>query len=531
MIDARRYEILEALGRGGFGTVYRARFLGEGGFVKDVALKLLNPDMDGIDEVARRLRDEARVLGLLRHRAIVQVDRLTRLQDTWAVVMEFVDGVDLKEILRAGPVPLGPALEIVAEVTGALHVAYTSRGPDDHPLRLLHRDIKPANIRLTPHGEVKVLDFGIARAEFGSREAETRSMAFGTLEYMSPERLDFQDGPAGDVYAVGVTLFEMLTGARFGKTSAQQHKHGPRLDEQLRVLASVPGMRDEVAELVRRMLAWDPAARPTAEGVEEEALRLRAAVSGEPLRFWARRVVAPLMDRSGPPEATASGPLTGSVLLELPEPEPTRGETAWVPGETPSVRERGGRTPLVPAETSGAGRVEAEATQPSLVQPRRRSRGWVWALLLLLLMVGVGVATWSPGEAPRVEEPPAERTEAAQLAEPEVVTAEVVEVPASELERPAVRAAVTEETPVVEPEVQEPPLGVEVRLEGDFDRARVYGDRGEYALPGRVPPGTWMLEVRFEGTERTWRREVTVEEGAVLAWRCDASIVHCVPGE
>jgi serine/threonine-protein kinase len=199
--------VVEAVGRGGFGTVYRAELMGPSGFRKQVALKVLNPDLPEAIGVAERLRDEARLLGMLRHRAIVQVDGLHLLNGRWTVVMEFVEGVDLKQLLaEVGPLSPGLALEIVQEVANALHYAYelsadhsvsvrATRAADGSlsvsgGLRLLHRDIKPGNIQLTAAGEVKVLDFGVARADFADREAQTQSIYFGSLNYMAPERLD-----------------------------------------------------------------------------------------------------------------------------------------------------------------------------------------------------------------------------------------------------------------------------------------------------------------------------------------------------
>ena len=294
--------------------MYRAELRGEGGFTKAVALKVLNPDMEGLDEIAQRMRDEARVLGLVRHRAIVQVDGLVRLNGRWTIVMELVNGVDLKLIAEKHQVPPGPALEMVGEIAGALHAAFTSPGPSGAPLAILHRDIKPSNAQLTALGEVKVLDFGIARADFEGREAVTRSLTFGSLEYMAPERMDLIDTPAGDIYALGAVLYELLAGQMLGKTSINPKRHDERLEELLMALQGNLGADSKpLVELLRTMLAYDHETRPDAREVERRCARLRRRWPEPMLRDWAEDVVPGLIAQRR--EQPADG-LTGSTLYE-----------------------------------------------------------------------------------------------------------------------------------------------------------------------------------------------------------------------
>ena len=311
MSQGRRYRILGALGKGGFGTVYRADLLGESGFTRQVALKVLNPDMEGVVTVASRLRDEARLLGLLRHRAIVDVDGLVRLDGRWTVVMEYVAGADLARLMTLGPVPQGPALEIVGEVASALHVAYTTPGPSGEPLRLLHRDIKPQNVIVTPNGEVKVLDFGVARADFAGREAKTRAMLLGSLSYMAPERFDRHDGPGSDVYAMGVVLWEMLTGQHYGRITNREHKFVKRRDEALATLK--PLVLSEVHAFVRALMSFHPEDRPSARDVERRCRDLRLEVRGPWLRDWAEDVVPPLV---APPDALEGHDFSSDIVTE-----------------------------------------------------------------------------------------------------------------------------------------------------------------------------------------------------------------------
>lgn len=295
------YEIDGLLGRGAFGLVYRARLRGPGGFSRPVALKVLKPAYTDDDELVEHLRAEARALASLDHPAFIRVDRLVRLDLGWAVVMEQVRGLDLLRVLqRAGRLPLAPALEVVAMVAGALHAAWTAPDELGRPLRLMHRDLKPSNLMLTPYGEVKVCDLGNCRAH-RRRAGEGALPAFGTPDYAAPERFDGVDGPAGDIYALGVVLFELLTGERFGLASPVRGWHEERWAEAVATAAELLRPRgvhaEAVLDLLRYSLAFDAASRPSAEALEAASLAARANLPDEGLRAWAGRALPPLMFR------------------------------------------------------------------------------------------------------------------------------------------------------------------------------------------------------------------------------------------
>ncbi len=302
------------LGRGGFGTVYRADLASAGGFRKSVALKVLNTDVQGTAEISSRFRDEARILGLIRDRAIVHVDGLVRLGDRWAVVMEYVDGVSLDAVVERRPMPAGPALEVISEVARALDVAWKTRGESGQPLHMLHRDIKPSNVQLTETGDVKLLDFGVARADFAQREAVTHSLAFGSVRYMSPERMDFVDSAAGDIYALGVVLFELVTGEVYGKAVGIPDRHTRRVRERVDWLAEQvrPGGY-EVGRLVSRMLDYEAERRPSARDVERACIDLVRDLRDVPLRDWCEAHV-PALKAARPRFDDAE--FTNSILVE-----------------------------------------------------------------------------------------------------------------------------------------------------------------------------------------------------------------------
>jgi serine/threonine protein kinase len=345
--ERRRYQIVQTLGKGGFGTVYRARLIGEGGFTKDVALKVLNDDMQAIPEVGSRLRDEGRILGFIRHRAVVQVDGLVKLEGNWTVVMEFIDGCDVFDLVGLGRVPVGCVLEVIGEVAGAMFAAYNAIGPSGQPLRLIHRDIKPGNIQVTRLGEVKLLDFGVARADFEGREAQTRSMRFGSMGYLAPERLDGEDGPGGDVYALAIVACEMLIADRFGQASLKRAKHDAQMVQKLERVRSVIGPKgDGVIELLKQMLSFDPAERPAFRDIEDRCQTLRVQVGGERLRDWSERVVTEVRKRKR--KKDEDDERTGAILVEgsvaLPKPAKLAGVGKPAVDPPPPARRSGERS-------------------------------------------------------------------------------------------------------------------------------------------------------------------------------------------
>ena len=276
------YEVMAALGAGGMGEVWRAR---DTRLDREVALKLL-PDAVAADpERLSRFEREARLLASLNHPNIAALHGLEQSGTVRALVMELVEGETLAERLERGPIPLTEALDLTRQIAAALECA--------HEHGIVHRDLKPANVKVTPGGQVKLLDFGLAKVLSGEGERKpdlesspTRThkgtlggVILGTAPYMSPEQARGKAvDKRTDVWAFGVILCEMLTGVRLfaGETTSDVLAAVLRSDvDWSRLPAETP---PPIRRLLRRCLERDP--RQRLRDLGDARLEIEEAVSG-----------------------------------------------------------------------------------------------------------------------------------------------------------------------------------------------------------------------------------------------------------
>ncbi|MGH2467519.1 MAG: protein kinase domain-containing protein, partial [Candidatus Limnocylindrales bacterium] len=258
-----RYRLVELIGEGGMATIYRAHDTQLG---RDVAVKLLRPEYGRDAAFVARFRQEAQAAASLSHPNVASVyDYGTDAAGPF-IVMELVDGEDLAAILRErGALPPNAAARIALGIADALAAA--------HAHGLVHRDIKPSNVLITTSGQVRVVDFGIARA-VSEAQLTMPGTTLGSVHYFSPEQArGEQVTSASDVYSLGLVLFEMLTGQRpFGGDSAAAVA-------MARLTADVPppsSIRNDVPPaldaIVRRATARDPGARFGSAAAMSDAL-------------------------------------------------------------------------------------------------------------------------------------------------------------------------------------------------------------------------------------------------------------------
>jgi TonB family protein len=432
-----QYTLLERIAVGGMAEVWKARMRGVEGFQKTVAIKRILPHMTDNAEFVGMFIDEAKLAAQLTHPNIVHIYDLGKIGRDYYIAMEYVDGKDLRSLLNAGrrkgmPLPLGLSLLIAARLASALDYAHRKRDFEDRELGLVHRDVSPQNVLLTGEGDVKLCDFGIAKAV--SKAGQTQMGALkGKLQYMSPEQAWGRpvDGRS-DLFSLGAVLFEMVTGERLFTGDSEMSVLEAVRQGRTRMPSQVdPSVPRAVDEIVARALAIDPQDRFPSAG--EMKQRLEAALASlapstgpADLATYIQRVLEPdTAERREPaaapvppPPVPAAPPIPALAQAFSPEPAVAPPPAPAAPYSFPSVAEE-------PAEAVAA--VAPLGTVTVEEEGGRKSRTLLYAAIAALIVIAVLtfiLLSRRKGAAP--PPPPAAATTPAQTIAPAANPAPVV---------------------------------------------------------------------------------------------------------
>jgi serine/threonine protein kinase len=350
-----RYFLLERIAVGGMAEVYRAVTHGVEGFRRTFVVKRILAEKATNPTFVRMFCDEARISALLHHPNIVQVYDFGHVTGSYFLAMEYLPGKDLSSLMRVlraakASVPPGLAAYVAREVAAGLHYAHTLRAPSGQPLGIVHRDVTPSNIMLLYAGGVKILDFGIAKASSAVQAAETEGVK-GKFGYLSPEQARSADVDGrSDIFALGVTLWEMLAGRRLFASKNEVETLRNVLQKPVPPPSAFrPEIPPELDRIVLRALERSPdrryaSAEEMARDCEEVVRDARA--DGQALRAFLNDLFA---------EESSSLSLEGP---ELPEE---------------LFRDSSGPIPLVSSLSRSGDSLEIEVIEPSVPTGRGRN--------------------------------------------------------------------------------------------------------------------------------------------------------------
>ncbi|MBO6937482.1 MAG: serine/threonine protein kinase [Deltaproteobacteria bacterium] len=504
------YELLAELGYGGMGSVYLAERVGPGTFRKRVALKTIHPHLARQEAFETMFLDEARLAASMHHPNIAQVFDLGRADGELYMALEYMRGDSLAAlrdelVARGKTLPMESIAWLVAEAAEGLHHAHEMRDEDGQPLRIVHRDVSPQNLFVTLDGHVKVMDFGVARAEGRLAKTTETGRLKGKCAYMAPEQV-FGDGVdhRADVFALGIVAWELITGRRLfaAETDAETLMRISSHDVPApsTVESSVPPALEAI---VLRALSADPAERPAT--ARDFAVELREIAGSSRAHDLAARMTE----------------LFGATVAEREKGKIGLGSRV----NPDATTEAGGPPP------------EGEA------RGRDRRLG-VGLLLLVVLGAAAGLGFWwtrdqgpreGPVEPAQVVEAPTPPSEAepseaseAEPSEPTVAEAEPAAAPdlgAPPPERSPRRRRAAQPPPTMEP-ASEPATAEPGTLDlVTLPWATVLIDGRSYGntpLVGRsVPSGRLTLELRPQGVGTPTRRTITVPAGGHVRHRFD----------
>jgi serine/threonine-protein kinase len=345
-----RYRVLGKIAAGGMGEVYRAH---DAVLTREVAIKVLHPALAGDPGFVERFRTEARSAAGLNHPNVVHVHDWGAVDGVYFMVMEYVRGQSLRDVLNAeGILAPAAAADVLLQVLAALDHA--------HRKGIVHRDVKPENIMLTPEGVAKVADFGLARAYADARSTQT-GMVTGTVQYLAPEQLQGEPAdPRTDLYSLGIVAYELLTGR-------------VPFDGETQMAIAYRHLRDRVPRVSARNASIPPGMDGWVASMTEKDRELRPESAGE-----ARRDLQ---------SETATMP-AAAPIADLVHVAP---DAADAVGPGPGVSATGSD-----AMGSDATRADTVAISRAATHgKRRRSRTVLGALLALLVVAAAGWGAWT----------------------------------------------------------------------------------------------------------------------------------------
>jgi len=454
-----QYELLERIASGGMAELFRARRSGVEGFQKIVAIKKILPHIADNDEFITMFADEAKVAAQLNHPNIVHIYDLGKIEaGGYFIAMEYVEGIDLRTILRSGreldaPLPIPIAVYVASKVASALDYAHRRRDARGEELRIVHRDVSPQNILISYEGEIKLCDFGIAKADRKVSRTESGSLK-GKLQYMSPEQawgkpIDHRS----DLFSLGCVLHEMLTGERLFRGDSDmtvlELVRKADVPPPSRINPDVPAALDQI---VMKALSREPADR---YGTGSEMLRDLEAILYSYTPAPGSADVAIYLNRLR--EAQPAAPAAHDTLA-APRP---------APAEKPARQPTGADVPIVPSppaeiSTSGPAAASVVSSEPEAkpaevfgsfsaarVETEKRGRLPLYAGLAAVVVIGIALALVfgrkGASSSPAASPPPAPA--------PTVAAAAPVEAPAP-VGTPGVVSAASLDPKAIQQEVQ-----------------------------------------------------------------------------
>ncbi len=454
-----QYELMEVIATGGMAEVYRARMRGVEGFQKIVAIKRILSHLTDNDEFVTMFIDEAKLAAQLQHPSIIHIYDLGKIERSYYIAMEYIDGKDLRTILRhveekQQRLPLGLSVFVASRLAAALDYAHRKRDLQGRAMALVHRDVSPQNVLISFEGEIKLCDFGIAKA--ASKASHTRAGALkGKLQYMSPEQAWGKDiDHRSDIFSLGLVLYEMVTGRKAfagdSELSILEQVRSPRVTLPRDIDPAIP---PQVERIIVKALKENrderyQTAAEMASDLDGIIQSLRPSPGGSELGAF----VSELLGRERP---GAAAPTTPAATEARPAPEPRPTPAPLAPAVHPPKV-------VVPAPALREPSPAAEVSQVG-APPRRAPLGLLVGAAVVVVAVVLFFVFFSGERGPTTESaqptPAGDAVEQARQATAEEVARQEQDLrdrlrgdtSATEPAPPAVAPAPAQQQPVVVP--------------------------------------------------------------------------------